>query len=88
MTVAKKMTAVSCLKISIHAPGRGRMRVHAGWKLRRRYGAASPRASAVKTAKVMAAGCARAKPMAAPMSGAVQGVATTVARTPVKKLPV
>ena len=64
------------------------MRVQAGWKLSRRYGAARPRPNAVKTAKVMVAGCARAKPMAAPISGAVQGVATTVARTPVKKLPV
>ncbi len=49
---------------------------------------ARPRPRAVKIAKVMAAGWARAKPIAAPMSGAVHGVATTVARTPVKKLPV
>ena len=36
----------------------------------------------------MAGGAARAAAMAAPMKGAVQGVATMTARRPVKKLPV
>ena len=49
--------------------------------------AASPSASAVKTAKMTDADCVSAKPIAAPISGAVHGVATTVANTPVKKLP-
>ena len=35
----------------------------------------------------MAQGCVTAKPTAAPMNGAVHGVAATVASAPVKKEP-
>ncbi len=88
ITVAKSGSAVTCFRISIHAPGLGSQRMSAGKKLMARYGSANPRPSAVKTAKVTIAGCARAKPIATPMKGPTHGVATTVASTPVKKLPV
>ncbi len=88
ITVANSGTAVSCFSVSIHAPGRGSNRVHAGCSVSSTYGNASPIASAVNTANVTPAGCASANPIAAPISGAVHGVATTVASTPVKKLPV
>ena len=45
----------------------------------------SPRAT--NTDSAMAVGWVRAKPSAEPMNGAVQGLATTTASTPVKKLP-
>jgi hypothetical protein len=41
----------------------------------------------VKIEKETADGCDSAKPSAAPIRGAVQGVATTAASAPVKKLP-
>ena len=34
---------MNCFSISIHAPGRGSIRAHAGCKLSNTYGAASPR---------------------------------------------
>ena len=43
---------------------------------------------ASRTATVCGAGWLSAKPRAAAMNGAVQGVATTTASTPVKKAPV
>src|SRR5690625_912638 len=46
-----------------------------------------PRPSATKTLILMVAGCVNAKPSAAPINGAVQGLATTAASTPVKKEP-
>src|SRR5690625_7833622 len=46
-----------------------------------------PRPSATKTLILMVAGCVSAKPRAAPIKGAVQGLATTAASTPVKKEP-
>ncbi len=68
-------------------PGCGNSRVHAGLNDSSRYGAANPNASAVKIANVTPADCASANPIAAPINGAVHGVATTIASTPVKKLP-
>mmetsp|Transcript_23223 Transcript_23223/g.54973 ORF Transcript_23223/g.54973 Transcript_23223/m.54973 type:complete len:221 (+) Transcript_23223:2387-3049(+) len=80
--------ARACLKVSIHAPGRGSQRWAAGQNASTRKGRARPRPSARNTASITAAGWASAKARAAPMKGAVQGVATTAASTPVKKLPV
>jgi hypothetical protein len=59
----------------------------AGKLERRRYGEASPRAIAVKTAKEASGGKARAAPRAGARNGAAHGVATTVARTPLKNEP-
>ena len=52
-----------------------------------RNGSARPSPSARITASASAAGWVRAKPTAVPMNGAVQGVATTAASTPVKNEP-
>ena len=74
-------------KIAIHGPGFGRRRPRPGKKPRSAKGAARPRPIARKTAKVAAGGAAKPAAIAAPMKGAVQGVATSTARSPVKKLP-
>ena len=50
-------------------------------------GKARPKPRLKNTANSAAGGCANANPTAAPINGAVQGVATIVANTPVKKLP-
>ena len=72
---------------SIHAPGRGSNRATPGTTESTRYGAANPSPSAPKTNIATTAGAARAAAIAAPMNGAVQGVATSTASSPVKKLP-
>ena len=46
-----------------------------------------PEPRAANTSSAMAGGWVTAKPNAVPMNGAVQGLATTVASTPVKKEP-
>src|SRR5262249_36181623 len=46
-----------------------------------------PRPSASKTIRATSGGWVIAKPRATPMKGAVQGVAATVARAPVKNVP-
>jgi len=50
-------------------------------------GAASPMAIVVKKSTMIAGGCANAKPRAGARNGAVQGVASAVARTPLKNAP-
>jgi hypothetical protein len=52
-----------------------------------RYGAASPSPSAANTASAMAAGWVSAKPVAAPMNGAVHGLAATATSAPVQNEP-
>ena len=85
--VANIGKARNCLKRTIHGPGFGIRRSSAGAMLSRRNGRASPRPSASITAIATAAVWPSAKPTAAPMKGAVQGVATMTASTPVKKEP-
>ena len=86
-TVAMSKNPMACLKRSIQPPGLGNRRIHSGLHANTRYGSAMPRPAAVKTAKMVAAGWLKAKPRAAPRKGAVQGVARTVASTPLRKLP-
>src|SRR5262245_41349772 len=78
---------MSCLSGSIHGPGRGTILRQAGKNARARYGSAKPRASAWKTAIATGTGWVTARPTAAPMKGAVHGVAATAARAPVKSDP-
>ena len=75
------------MKTPIQDPGRGSNRAMAGTRLASASGAANPTPSAIKIANASGAGAISAKPSAAPMNGAVQGVATTVANTPVAKAP-
>jgi hypothetical protein len=75
------------LRVSIHAPGRGKRDASPGTKPISRNGSASPSPSARNTSSA-SSGCAvKAKASADPMNGAVQGLATTTASTPVKKSP-
>jgi len=53
----------------------------------RRYGAAMPSETEANIAKMTMADWLRAKPSAGPRKGAVQGVASSVAKTPWKKEP-
>ena len=46
-----------------------------------------PSPKAAKTGTAIHASCVTAYPRAAPIKGAVQGLATTTASTPVQKLP-
>ena len=85
--VANSGKASAWRSVTIHAPGRGRRASRPGSSASSRYGAAMPSPSAVKIASASAAGRASAKPSAAPMNGAVQGVATSTASTPVRNEP-
>jgi hypothetical protein len=78
---------MNCLKVSIHAPGRGSTFTAPGKIERRRYGVESPIAITVKMRNDCAVESASAAPSAGARNGAEQGVATTVARIPVKKEP-
>ena len=78
---------MNCLKVFIQAPGRGRKRVSAGAKDSTRIGKAMPKPSERNTSIATTQGWVRANPSAGPMNGAVQGVATMVANTPVKNEP-
>src|SRR5581483_5525651 len=75
------------LNFSIQAPGFGRNFNHAGWQLRITYGNARPSPTTANISRINGGGCAKANPSAAPRNGAVQGVASTVASTPLKKAP-
>ena len=79
---------IAILNFSIHAPGLGRNFSHAGFQLNKIYGDASPMPTVRKIKTMMDVLCKKAKPSAAPKNGAVQGVARTVARTPLKNAPV
>ncbi len=86
-TVASIGKPMAILNFSIHAPGFGRNFSHAGFQLNTTYGAASPRPTARKISTMNAALWANAKPSAMLKNGAVQGVARTVASTPLKNAP-
>ena len=68
-------------------PGRGTIRARLGMRLMTTSGSARPSPRARKIMMPGIGGPARAAATAAPMKGAVHGVATTAAKTPVKKLP-
>ena len=87
MAVTYMGKAMSCLKVSIHAPGRGNSLAAAGTKPISKKGRAMPRPSAANTASATMAGWVMAKPIAGPMNGAVQGVATRQASRPVIRAP-
>src|SRR5438132_1689730 len=78
---------MNCLKVSIHAPGRGRTFTACGKIESSRYGVESPTAITVKIANDSVVDTASAAPSAGARNGALQGVATTVASTPVKNDP-
>jgi hypothetical protein len=84
-TVANIGKAISDLKCCIQAPGRGSARVNAGQTLAARKGSAMPTPSAANTASACMGGMVRAAPSETPMNGAVQGLATATASTPVRK---
>ena len=79
--------AMTCLSVSIQAPGLGSQLLAAALLLMATIGAAIPTPSAAKIISALTGGWVRAKPSALPIKGAVQGLATTTASTPVKKLP-
>lgn len=81
---AKSGTERICFNVSIHAPGRGIFFASPGSADNNTYGNAIPRPRAANIEKVKAAEAsdASAAPTAAPMNGAVQGLATKTARTP------
>ena len=83
--VAYSGKASTCFSVSIQAPGLGRTFCMAGLKLSATTGVAKPRPRPSITATRTHADCVMAKPIAAPMKGAVQGVAAIAASTPVKK---
>src|ERR1041385_4246384 len=87
MAVASIGNPMPILKRSIHGPGFGSFFSHAGNQQRTTYGAARPRPTVKKTARMIGVEDANANPSAAPRNGAVQGVARIVARTPLKNAP-
>ena len=75
-----------CCRRCIQGPGLGRNRSQAGSRLSSKTGRAKPPPRVRNTASASQAGRVTAKPSAAPMKGAVHGLATTAARTPVAKV--
>ena len=78
---------MACFSVSIHAPGLGKRLIHFGKIDSIKYGADKPIAMQVKTVIDESHGIAKAAPTATPKNGAIQGVATTVAKKPEKKEP-
>ena len=72
---------------SIQAPGRGSSRATPGTSAKARNGAANPSPNAPNTSSATGAGAASATANAAPINGAVQGVATSTASSPVAYEP-
>lgn len=73
------------LNVVIHGPGFGNIFWVCGTKHNKRYGNANPNPNIAKMINDMNAFCVNANPIAVAMNGAVHGVATTMAKTPVKK---
>ncbi len=84
-TVANIGKASACFSRSIHGPGRGKRWRQPGISTKAMYGTAMPRPSVPNTARASGAGWVTAKPSAAPMNGAVQGLAASTASTPEPK---
>src|SRR5690606_24540462 len=79
--------ASTCLSVSIHAPGLGRRSASAGTKPISRNGSARPRPNIRNIASAIHGNAVKANASAPPMNGAMHGLATTQASTPVKKSP-
>ena len=78
--------ARNCLKVCSQTPGRGSMASRRWLLASSRYGSAMPTPMATNTASTSSVELLSVKPTALPMKGAVHGVATTTAITPVMKL--
>src|SRR5216684_4454692 len=87
MAVASIGNPIAILNFSIHAPGLGRNFNQAGCQLKITYGEASPTPTVKNMSTMIPALWAKANPRAAPRNGAVQGVASKVASTPLKNEP-
>src|SRR4051812_35906935 len=88
MAVASMGKPIAILNLSIHGPGFGNFFSQAGTQQSATYGAASPIPIVIKISMILTGLFDRnAKPRAAPRMGAVQGVASIVARTPLKNAP-
>src|SRR3989338_5494910 len=84
MTVANNGKPKNFLKSSIQAPGLGKNFNSPGDKHSTTNGNAIPKPKNIKINIFTAAVCVSAKLKAVPIKGAVQGVATIVAKTPLK----
>ena len=78
---------MNCLNVSIHAPGRGRRCARPGNSEKHEVGRLEMSAIAVKARNSWKGGKVKAAPRAGAKSGAVQGVATTTAKTALKNEP-
>jgi hypothetical protein len=87
ITVANIGKASNCRRTSIHSPGRGSNAPSLGKNPITRNGSAMPMPRKRKMPRPKIAGPASADAIAAPMKGAVHGVATATATRPVPKLP-
>ena len=82
--VKNRGKAKNCLKVSIQGPGFGSLEVRLGNHVRAMKGSAIPNPRNAKTSNATYIGCEMANPNAGPINGAVHGLATVVANTPVK----
>ena len=82
--VKNKGKAKNCLKVSIQGPGFGSLEERLGNHVRAMKGSAIPNPRNAKTSNATYIGCEMANPSAGPINGAVHGLATVVANTPVK----
>jgi hypothetical protein len=87
-TLAKSGNAMTCLNATIHSPGLGKKRRSEGLYDRSKYGAPIPSPKLVKTSILEASGREIVAARAEPINGAVHGVATAVARAPLKNEPI
>src|SRR4051794_12744625 len=78
---------MSCFTRTVHGPGLGKSRSHAGCAESRKYGDDIPAAIAKNMSRIVQPDWVKANPSAVPKNGAVQGVARTVAKTPSKNEP-
>ena len=85
--VAAKAKPMILRKLTIHWPGRGSRVANPGARATSINGSAMPSPRAVKTARISTASRARANPIAVPTNGAEHGVASNVAKQPVRKCP-
>ena len=75
--------AKNCFRFSIHCPGLGSFDASDGINVSATKGSAIPSPKKAKINSATLLFCEIAKPSAGPMKGAVQGLATVVASTPV-----
>src|SRR5579859_8250544 len=87
MAVASIGKPMATLNFSIQTPGFGKNFSHAGFQLSTTYGAARPSPTNRKIRTISDEPWAKAKPSAGARNGAVQGVASAVASSPLKNAP-